>query len=140
MADTPEASSRRWPIVLIFAVALGWWTILAALALFSANPITINREQIQRADFVVTATVVDKTAGVVHVEKEWKSAADFHKLTVKNLEDTLADSDATWLIPLTRSPDGHFQVPASRLPNGEPLVYPATPEATKQLADILKRQ
>ena len=66
-----EASSARKRFALV-AVFAGLWLIgLGVLSFLSANPITLNREQVLSATDVLTAVVEDPKAETVRVEKSW---------------------------------------------------------------------
>jgi hypothetical protein len=126
---------------LISAVALaaGWWVCLSLLALFTANPVTLNREQILRSKDVVTGTIVgDPGSGKVSVTEEWKGHDLRGTIMVANLATTIARQGTSYLIPLSAS-DETFRVTETLLPNGAPLIYPATYDALEQLQEILRR-
>ena len=110
---------------------------LGALSFLSANPITLNRDQILDATDVLTVVVEDVTAGDVRVEKSWKDAVNDQRITLLNLRATKTDSRQRLLIPVTRSDKG-WQITSSKLPQEPPLVYPATEESERQLELLLK--
>lgn len=132
-----EASSARQRFALVAAFAGLWLLGLAALALLTANPITLNREQILAATDVLTVVVEDSQAGTVRVEKSWKDAVSEDRLTLSNLHAASAAAGHRLLVPVSRSRDG-WRVTLSKLPNEPPLVYPATEESERQLQQLLK--
>lgn len=140
-ADGPVASPvkirRRW---IVSAIVLAAWILaLGILAATTANPVTLNREQILHAHFVVTARVLNRAEGMIAVEKEWKRGAGIvaDKMRVENLDRTGVHDGAEYLLPLTRQADGKLYVTETRLPNGRPLAYPATPDAIARLEQLL---
>ena len=138
----PVGGSRgsRRGLSLLFGIALLWWLMLAALAALTANPVTLNVEQIRRADYVVTAKISDQRAGVLVVEKEWKRGADFKQVAARNLALTSAKPGRRYLVPLSRTGADEYQVTPTELPDRTPLIYPATEEARSQLSAILAHE
>ena len=130
---------RRLFRLAVLIVAL-WWLFLGGMALFTANPVTLNREQIIRAEIVVTATVVDPVNGTIHVEKSWKSDRQFETITLRNLKESKAKAGVSYIIPVTESRAGRYHVTTTRLPNNPPLIYPNTPESKEQLQSILEKK
>jgi hypothetical protein len=110
---------------------------LATLAITTANPVTLNREQFSRADVVVTARIMDLAGGRCDVERRWTPGPDLDSIAVANLVQTGARSGSLYILPLYSRGDGRFEVVPSHLPNKAPLVYPATPEAFLQLKSFL---
>jgi hypothetical protein len=140
--DSPAPPSRRSRLFLIIATVLaaGWGIGLALLALFTANPVMLNREQILGSRYVVTGTVVgEPSSGRVSVEREWKKSALVGAIAVENLAAAGARKGITYVIPLSR-PDDAFRVTEAPFAGGAPLIYPATPDTIQQLQAILGRQ
>jgi len=134
-------AGSRILLISAFALALVWWGVLAALTYYTANPVTLNREQILRSALVVTGTIVgDPGEGRVTVEREWKKSPvkkeTSETILVSNLTEAGARRGLSYLMPLSRGSDG-FHVTPTLLPNAAPLIYPATPDAIKQLEAIL---
>lgn len=132
------APTRRSRAFLIAAALLGgaWAISLACLAVWTANPITLNREQVLRANYVVTARVDDSASGRVTVEREWKRRGINGQITIANLPAASPRNGADYLIPLTARVDD-YAVTGLPVPGGAPLIYRATPEALAQLRAIL---
>jgi hypothetical protein len=125
--------------VLIFAVTLTvvWCAILIGMAYLTADPVTLNRDQILRADFVITGKVdSDPAIGEVTVAREWKKDGLTGRIHVENLEDARAHRGATYLLPLSHASTG-YRVTDARMANAPALIYPATGVATNQLEAIL---
>lgn len=141
--DSPETASlprvprvRRW-----FALAasfVGLWMIgLGVLSFLTANPVTLNRDQVLESTDVLTAVVEDVQSGQVHVEKSWKDAVQDEQLALSNLREAKPSVRQRLLIPVTRMRRG-WQVTPSKLPGEPPLVYPITEESERQLRHVLK--
>ena len=135
----PAGGSRgpRRAVWLLFGIALLWWLMLAALTALTANPVTLNVEQIRRADYVVTARVSEQRPKVLLVEKEWKRGAHLEQVAARNLALTSAKPGRRYLVPLSRTGANEHQVTPTELPDRTPLIYPATDEARSQLSAIL---
>jgi hypothetical protein len=132
---TPTAANRRRAIAALMAVA--WCAALAWLALATANPITLNRRQILDADIVITARIEDRAAGKCRVAERWTGAAVPDELVVSGLKETAARGDGGWILPLKEARGG-YEVLASALPSRARLVYPATPDAVRQLRELVE--
>lgn len=141
--DSPDSTAlceasparKRFALAAVFA---GLWLIsLSVFSILTANPITLNREQVLIATDVLTAVVEDAKAGTVRVEKSWQEQVSETRLTLSNLHATRPATGDRLLIPVSRSRDG-WRVTLSKLPNEPPLVYPATPESETQLRQLLK--
>ena len=141
--DSPgNASPRAMPQVrqwfALAASLVGLWVIgLGVLSFLTANPVTLNRDQILEATDVLTAVVEDVEVGRVGVEKTWKNAVRDEQLTLINLRETKPASRQRLLIPVTLTGKG-WQITPSKLPREPPLVYPATEESERQLRHLLK--
>ena len=132
-----EASSAKKRFALATVLAGLWVAGLGVLSFLSANPITLNREQVLSATDVLTAVVEEPRAETVRVEKSWKGAVSEDQLALSNLSATKTAAGDRLLIPVSKSRDG-WRVTLSKLPNEPPLVYPATPESETQLRQLLK--
>ncbi len=128
---------RRLKITI--TLVLIWLLGLGLLAALTANPVTLNRDQIAESVVVVTAEVEDANAGVVRVRKVWKNPAwNSEKLTLRNLAETGATNGQILLIPVTAEDGDSYVVTPSKLPGHSPLVYPLTAESEQQLQSLLK--
>jgi hypothetical protein len=136
------ASVRRSRNLLVIAAVLAaaWMVAILLLAHYTANPVTLNREQILDSPYVVTATVLgDPASGQVSVEREWKKQSLSGTIDVANLSATGVKAGLTYILPLSK-PDQSLQVTEAPNSNGTALVYPATPEALDQLKSIVDYQ
>jgi hypothetical protein len=139
----PIAATRRSarPLLAVAAIVAGtWWVALAVLAVFTSNPVTLNRVQILSADYLASGTVVDLSAGEISIEKEWKQRGLAGRIHVDNLPPTGARQGRAYLLPLEKIGVGGFRVAPTKLPGQAPLIYPATGEAFKQLSALLAEQ
>lgn len=137
--DSPIPSSPRSHFTLITAtlVAACWWIFLVWLAIFTANPVTLNREQILRASYVVTGTLVSNPpTAEVAIEREWKDHGLSGTILVNDLPAIARRPGLTYIIPLSRVGHG-FHVTQMPPPNKVPLIYPATSDSIGQLQAIL---
>ena len=135
-AAPPSPQYRRRNAVIAIGLAIVWVGVLIALVARTANPVTLNRDQILRSHVIVEARVVDSTTGECEVVRAWPAAFPLRTITVRELTTTGAKLDQTYVLPLISIRDD-FEITPTRLPNGVRLIYPATPEAVRQLEAIL---
>ncbi|MEX1098529.1 MAG: hypothetical protein WED34_20960 [Planctomycetales bacterium] len=126
-------------LVLLIAAGISavWGACLAGLALLTANPVTLNPAQIDAADYVVTAIVSSERPDEIVVETEWKRGRELGTILVENLKEAKAVSGERYLIPLTRAGRDRYRVTETLQAELPPLIYPAVPEAERQLAALL---
>jgi hypothetical protein len=137
IALPPPRRSRTFLIVAAVLAAC-WGVTLSLLAYYTANPVTLNYDQVVASPYVVTGTVAgDPAAGQVTVEREWKKHALTGTITVQNLAASGARSGKTYILPLSR-PGEALRVTIIPFGDGTPLIYPATPDALKQLQTMLE--
>ncbi len=138
-ATCSNASSAiaRWRFRLAVVLIIAWLVVLSLLSFFTANPVTLNRDQIRKSNDVLTAIVENPAAGNVRVLHAWKQRVNEKTLVLPNLKSTEAVSGKTYLIPISGAGDEWIVTP-SKLPQNLPLIYPATPEAERQLKSILE--
>lgn len=141
--DSPDTASSHtvshvWRRFVLAASLTGLWVLgLGVLSFLTANPVTLNRDQILEATDVVTAVVDDAVLGRVRVEKSWKDKVADKELTLSNLAETKSAARQRLLIPVTFSRPNWLVTP-SKLPREPPLVYPVGEEAERQLRQLLK--
>jgi hypothetical protein len=127
----------RGPLIFASALAIIWSAILITMAWLTADPVTLNRDQVLRADFVITGRVEsDPAAGEVSVLREWHKNALNGTIHVENLGDVRVRTGETYLMPLSHAATG-YRITEARLANSALLVYPATQAALSQLEQIL---
>lgn len=130
-------NTTRLLLMIIVGMAVIWWVSLSGLALLTANPVTLNRDQIQRSDYVVTIELSQPNQKTLDVLREWKSEADFATISIRNLKAADLKSGRRYLIPLTKEGGDVFRITDTRLAREQPLAYPETTEAIEQLLRIL---
>jgi hypothetical protein len=134
-------TSRRARLAMMAAALLAglWGLALGGMALFTANPVTLNREQVLRSDAVIRGDVVDLEEGQVQVERLWpvRRPVEGESLRLANLKATKASNGEAYLMPVSRTADG-YEVTRTSLPGEVPLIYPATNEAEAQLERVLE--
>ena len=138
-SPSPRAPLRSRVLTAALAIAIVWILGLITLAVLTANPVTLNRMQIERSDYVVTATRKRADSAKIEVSREWKHGADLGEITVTNLDEARMPVDREFLVPLKKLASGRYLITPTTLPNDAPLTYPATEEAMEQLVTILKQ-
>lgn len=133
-APPTARTSRRF--VLAASLAALWVIVLGTLSLLTANPVTLNRDQILNATDVLTAVVQDDY-GQVRVEKSWKGVVQENEIELPNLHYCRPAVGDRLLIPVTTAQAG-WRVALSNLPDQPPLVYPVNQESERQLLHLLK--
>ena len=135
---SPDVPPRRRRFVIVAGIVGCWWAVLIALVVLTANPVTLNRRQLRNSSRVVTAEIVDVDQGTVKVVKDWIGPEGRGDLSIDGLKNLGVRNGKTYILPLSLSPHGSLRItPAPDSPNKR-LVYPASDDALKQLAGILK--
>lgn len=138
---TEGEANRRPPAIVawaVLAIEVSWLAALVALAIWTSNPVTLNREQVLRAlrqGVVVRARVVDVTTGRCETLEQWPTDTVAGSFDAVNLEHTEARAGESYLLPLMESGDSILVVPT---PAGQPLIYPDSEEALAQLDELLR--
>jgi hypothetical protein len=130
----------RGPLLLAALLALGWITFLAILTWKTANPVTLNLLQIQQSDVVLAG----KVTGQYTIEKTdlqpWPLSEK--EVSINNLPEAGAKLGQVYLFALQHHSGegvpahGGYRITPTHLPDGAPLIYPATSEALAQLKRI----
>lgn len=141
-AEQTDRPSRRlwfWPAVLLFAA---WLVFLVTLAMLTANPVTLNRAQLRRAELVVEATVENLATGECRIVRTWPQAPQLGPvITVAGLGELAARPGEAYLLPLDRNGQGAgFHIALTPPPLSKPLIYPAGDESRRQLEQILSEE
>jgi hypothetical protein len=120
-------------------VTIAWIVFLTILAATTANPVTLNRVQIEEASTVMRGRVLDVAKGTVELDPSWKrnGVESAVTTTVTNLQAAEAKSGGDYLIPVTRRGSDELSVTATRTSGNRPLIYPATPEVIAVVEEIL---
>ncbi len=135
-ADSPTSAATAGlklsrGVIAIANVAVVWYLVLLSLALFTANPVQLNVQQVLDSGWIILATVDEN--GVVHERKTVQGLLPEGPL---KLSDKCRYTDREIILPLVRE-FGDYRITPTHLPNGDRLVYPATEDALKQLSAIL---
>lgn len=149
-ADTPTSNKAapspvsRGVLLLVAGVVIAWWIALIGMVAFTANPVTLNRRQLNNSPFVVTATITDLKSGRAKVEKEWKAGRNMGEITIPALSRkvTVAGAGApieggTYILPLSISPDG-FRITSIASKEKSATIYPANESTLRQLEDAFE--
>ena len=139
-ATAPGPLPSRVLLLFLFGIAGAWWLALVVLAVTVANPVTLNRRQIDEADYIVTATASVDDVGVFTVVKEWKRDEPLTAIEIENIDETNAAPGQMYLLPLSKARGDGYRVTETRLPGQVPLVYPATEATLEQLSQLLERK
>ena len=141
-----ERRPRRW---LVFWAVAAWILFLAGLAWWTANPVTLNVDQLllaQAQGAVVMATVVDAASGRVQVnevlDKSVAATMDLaagQEISVSMLSASGAKTGERVIVPLLPGVDaGRFVIAPTRFSSTP--SYPATPELVEQVNEVLARK
>jgi len=125
LGESPSPSTKtRQQLVLAITLAAIWWSVLIGLAAFTANPVTLNREQIRQANIVISAKVTDAEENKAVVDKVWRGFLDEGQVTINGLSETGAGNGQAYLIPLKRVGPGRFEIAQARFFNGRDVHSP----------------
>jgi hypothetical protein len=140
--ESPIAEPRSYgPLIAAICVGCLWVGFLAVLTLTTANPVTLNRAQLEASTKVTLATVVGEKT-IAPVKNGNESPAELEDIQVLNLPQTGARIGQSYLFPLIpakllgEAAEGDFLVTPTLLPNQTPLIYPDSPETTQQLEQL----
>lgn len=148
----PLVRSSRSIWYALLGLALVWGAILLSLVLFTANPVTLNWEQIQlQAQMVISAEVLNVESGKVKVTRVWKEGGPVQpeqELLILNLKQTPARNGESYLIPVIKSGPvaGAYTIPMTQeqlaleekgKEDIQPYCYPLSDDVVKQLESLL---
>jgi len=132
-------AAKPWLTATII-LAVVWWIALSLLGLFSANPTTVNRQQIVDSDLVVEATVKDRERGLVEVKQQWIDPNQRTSLTVTGLEEFELNNGDSVVLPITGGADGTFYLTrvqrTNSQPEGKTYIYPSTEVVFRQVEEF----
>lgn len=137
----PPAPRARAIVGIAAGLALAWTLTLAALGWTTANPALVSGAQIDRADAVVVAKLIDPAHNRVQLERTlFGRPAAGDEITVLNLSDARrAEGEGPFLLPLTAFREDYLVtvIEGQRSP---PLVYPATPEFIERAKELVREK
>lgn len=115
-----------------------WFALLAGLAFWTANPVTLNRQQLRHADIVVQATVDNITTGQCTIVQSWPAGAAGEVVMVKGLDGIPIVIGESYVLALQRDPQGNgYTIVTTAPPESAQLVYPATDDSLRQVSEVL---
>jgi hypothetical protein len=136
---------RRLLRKLVFSAAVLWILFLGGLALWTANPVTLNRDQIRVARLtgaVIVGQVVNTKTGQVKVEEILASAEKLpveitvgREISTESLADAGLKDGEHAVLPLIILPAGELALAPS--PMGTARAYPATIETVNAVKELL---
>ena len=127
---------------MVSLITAGWIGALLFLAATTANPITVNREQLLSSDAVVVS-VADDSAEVgmgLFVEQilvVQPGVSIPSPLRVGGVEKERFEPGTRYVVPLKRDGQRWIVAPAPAAFDNEPLVYPGTRETVQVAEKIL---
>lgn len=144
-ANTPaNATPGGWPawLLIALAVGVGWLLLLSVLALWTANPATVNRQQILQSEIVVEAEVLDPRTGKVEVEG---ILVDRHNLAPEDGQEIRVPLHGDhWqagehrILPLVKTESGEWSVTPTPLPKTPLLDYSADETLSEDIREASK--
>jgi len=130
---------KRLPFVIAAALVGSWLAFLLTLAVVSANPVTVNREQILSSDAVIVGSR-DGGAGNgnwIRVERQLAGRGVPSRLRLPHFDESAFGGSDQFVIPLRRTRDSFEITPAPPALDRKRLVYPVSPETLDAVADLL---
>lgn len=131
---------------LVFGIAVAWVAFLVAMVVTTANPVTLNRDQILMArtsGAVVVAEVVDARGGQVRVANVLSTVEAFtdetapgHELKLPGLSELKLKTGERVVLPLIRWA-GKGGLVIAPTPTGQPQVYPADKDVVRDVELLL---
>jgi hypothetical protein len=136
---------RRSRRALVFGFAALWILFLAGLALWTANPVTLNRDQILVArsnGAVIIAQILSTKSGQFKVEEVLAAAeglpveiAPGRELKAESLSDAGVKDGDRAVLPVVVLPSG--EVAIAPTPIGTARAYPATTEVVSAVKELV---
>lgn len=138
----PSQPVRRPRLLLVASILTSLWGIFVlALWLTSADPVILSKPQIGRADFIVTASRPDPRKNRLLIEQVWRGQLEPGELVILNLDKPAPHNmpaGKKFIVPLSRARGGlRITVLGEQSDKIPPLIYPETPDAIRQLQDLL---
>ncbi len=144
---TPNKTpATRIPLLLALSVGVLWLLFLAVLSLFTANPPTVNWEQVRQSRLVVLVQIADPENGIIellevlHAEEQVRlpiagAGLQNGQLRVETpLQHWQAGEHR--ILPLAPAAGGTWVIPQVPLPSKPRLDYPDTPSIRQQMGDV----
>lgn len=133
-----SVSQKQKSLFIVAAImSTAWMLSLLILSVTTANPVTLNRDQIIESTDVLTALVDDPQSGVIQIQHSWKDVVGEKQIKVADLGSLSVTKGERYIIPVLQNKET-WQATPSKLPKNPRLIYPASDEAERQLKSILK--
>ncbi|WP_437205714.1 hypothetical protein [Planctomicrobium sp. SH664] len=139
-AASGQSSFKSRSLLIASGLIVGWLTFLAWVTLTTANPVTINREQMSRATLIIQGRVEDLSKGTVSLQKTFLGTPPEKEVAIRFLSRAGAKQGESYIFPLEASDNNRFVIVPSRLPGEISLIYPAGEEAEQQTTEFLREQ
>jgi hypothetical protein len=148
----PPAPVRRGPVVAIAIIGLAWvgllaWFVFAWFVLQSANPVVVNRVQVQHADVIVQGLWQADSPPRLTVERTWKAKLDAQSVRVRQPEGISPSGRV--IVPLTRISPDLYEVTHGELANlpehglppqdAETVISLVRPQAYPDTGDVIRQ-
>ncbi|TWT55275.1 hypothetical protein KOR42_29020 [Thalassoglobus neptunius] len=135
MSASESVQKAKKPVSLLIAVVIGavWLSLLLWLTVQYANPVILNRSQILRSQAVLDGRFPTLENEFIAVEDE-ESQEKSQPVRFTNFSELTVQPDQEYLVPVIIDGDKITVTPSPI--KDIPLIYPATDEARKQLAEI----
>ena len=142
-AKNSTGAGLRYALVPAFLLAIIWLGFLAALDLWTANPVTVNRAQILNSQYILTARIIDPQKGVVEILAIQRTDGKLNPPSVLHKKITLQPAGIHWeenstrIFPVFRDRKGDWFITPAPLPKFKYIDYPATDSMRRQIDQIL---
>ncbi|QDT64524.1 hypothetical protein [Calycomorphotria hydatis] len=137
----PLLAVYRQPLVwfwICLTACIVWWISLISMAILTANPVTLNRVQLSRADVIVVASLeFPETAMVDSVLRGEVEAGT--SLTVRNLSDLSVTDAGPYILALSKLRSDRYEIVGGSLDMVDPIIYPATDEVVETVRTYLEK-
>jgi len=144
-SDVSSTHTVSFTLKLSATLTVIWVLSLIGMAMLTANPVLINRQQFVEADIIVTGLLSD-----VSTKRGMRSAKlrvkIVHKAADPNLPDQLnvnlpeeleIDPEQTYIVPLTHIHADLYRITPTKAGYKLSAIYPNTAEVQSQLAEIV---
>ena len=142
-------ASRRSILGPVVGVTIVWLTALGLLAMLTANPVTLNEQQIRQSEIIVSAQFSSADPLELTVGKVWPPETDTpQQIRLRKDQKLDVNPGISYLVPLQRTRSQEFIVTrailAGMTADGSyrrtpPYIYPDDPAARTQLREMMKR-
>ncbi len=142
-AENPTKHGVRNAMLPAVLLAVFWLMVLAALSLWTANPVTVNRSQVLDSQYILTGRIVDPSNGIVEIlELRPTRGKSFDRSLIKK-KVALQPARVSWkknsvrIFPVYRDKQGNWFVTPAPLPKFNYIDYPSTESIRNEIDRIL---